>query len=107
MQRTSRLKRELQLLSAEPPPGASCWQTEARLDELQAQIVGGADTPHEGGSSEFKYNKPLYLEKAKELTAEHAIQKNKTLVFATLEILSIHEQLVTLQRERKPRICII
>uniref|UniRef100_A0A672S858 Ubiquitin-conjugating enzyme E2 T n=1 Tax=Sinocyclocheilus grahami TaxID=75366 RepID=A0A672S858_SINGR len=186
MQRTSRLKRELQLLSAEPPPGASCWQTEGRLDQLQArqsglvtfhtdyiaqlllnpdstalllfdiEIVGGADTPYEGGvftldiniperypfeppkmrfltpiyhpnidnagricldalklppkgawrpalnistlltsiqllmaepnpddplmadiSSEFKYNKPLYLEKAKKWTAEHAIQKNK------------------------------
>uniref|UniRef100_A0A671L932 Ubiquitin-conjugating enzyme E2 T n=1 Tax=Sinocyclocheilus anshuiensis TaxID=1608454 RepID=A0A671L932_9TELE len=146
MQRISRLKRELQLLSAEPPPGVSCWQTEGRVDELQAQIVGGASTPHEGGvypfeppkmrfltpiyhpnidnagricldalklppkgawrpslnistmltsiqllmaesnpddplmadiSLEFKYNKPLYLEKAKKWTAEHAIQKNK------------------------------
>ncbi|ROL23531.1 Ubiquitin-conjugating enzyme E2 T, partial [Anabarilius grahami] len=28
-------------------------------------------------SSEFKYNKPLDLEKAKKWTAEHAIQKNK------------------------------
>ncbi|XP_043079945.1 ubiquitin-conjugating enzyme E2 T [Puntigrus tetrazona] len=156
MQRASRLKRELQLLSAEPPPGLSCWQTEGRLDELRAQIVGGASTPYEGGvftleiniperypfeppkmrfltpiyhpnidnagricldalklppkgawrpslnistvltsiqllmtepnpddplmadiSSEFKYNKALYLEKAKKWTAEHAIQKNK------------------------------
>ncbi|ROL23526.1 Ubiquitin-conjugating enzyme E2 T [Anabarilius grahami] len=139
MQRISRLKREMQLLSAEPPPGVSCWQIEERVDELQAQIVGGANTPYEGGvftleiniperypfeppkmrfqtpiyhpnidnagricldalklppkllmsepnpddplmadiSSEFKYNKPLYLEKAKKRTAEHAIQKNK------------------------------
>lgn len=37
MQRVSRLKRELQLLSAEPPPGVSCWQMEGRLDELQAR----------------------------------------------------------------------
>ncbi|KAI7794708.1 ubiquitin-conjugating enzyme E2 T [Triplophysa rosa] len=156
MQRISRLKRELQLLSDEPPPGVSCWQVEGRLDELQAQIVGGSSTPYEGGvftleikiperypfeppkmrfltpiyhpnidnagricldalkfppkgawrpslnistvltsiqllmaepnpddplmadiSSEFKYNKPLYLEKAKKWTTEHAIQKNK------------------------------
>ncbi|XP_056589581.1 ubiquitin-conjugating enzyme E2 T [Triplophysa dalaica] len=156
MQRISRLKRELQLLSAEPPPGVSCWQVEGRLDELQAQIVGLSSTPYEGGvftleikiperypfeppkmrfltpiyhpnidnagricldalklppkgawrpslnistvltsiqllmaepnpddplmadiSSEFKYNKPLYLEKAKKWTTEHAIQKNK------------------------------
>uniref|UniRef100_A0A8C1QZJ1 Ubiquitin-conjugating enzyme E2 T n=1 Tax=Cyprinus carpio TaxID=7962 RepID=A0A8C1QZJ1_CYPCA len=161
MQRISRLKRELQLLSAEPPPGVSCWQTEGRVDELQAQIVGGANTPYEGGvftleiniperypfeppkmrfltpiyhpnidnagricldalklppkgawrpalnistllssiqllmaepnpddplmadiSSEFKYNKPLYLEKAKKWTAEHAVQKNKGCVEA-------------------------
>lgn len=37
MQRISRLKREMQLLSAEPPPGVSCWQTEGRVDELQAR----------------------------------------------------------------------
>jgi len=37
MQRTSRLKREMQLLSAEPPPGVSCWQVEERLDQLQAR----------------------------------------------------------------------
>nr|XP_055044303.1 ubiquitin-conjugating enzyme E2 T isoform X2 [Misgurnus anguillicaudatus] len=123
MQRISRLKRELQLLAAEPPPGVSCWQMEGRVDELQAQIVGGSSTPYEGGvftleiklperypfeppkisfltpiyhpnidnagricldalklppkSSEFKYNKALYLEKAKKWTTEHAVQKNK------------------------------
>ncbi|XP_065142470.1 ubiquitin-conjugating enzyme E2 T [Paramisgurnus dabryanus] len=156
MQRISRLKRELQLLAAEPPPGVSCWQMEGRVDELQAQVVGGSSTPYEGGvftleikiperypfeppkicfltpiyhpnidnagricldalklppkgawrpslnistvltsiqllmaepnpddplmadiSSEFKYNKALYLEKAKKWTAEHAVQKNK------------------------------
>ncbi|XP_056897921.1 ubiquitin-conjugating enzyme E2 T-like isoform X4 [Takifugu flavidus] len=49
MQRTSRLKRELQMLSTEPPPGITCWQTEERLDELRAQIVGGTETPYEGG----------------------------------------------------------
>jgi len=32
---------------------------------------------HTFQSSEFKYNKPLYLEKAKNWTSEHAIQKNK------------------------------
>lgn len=37
MQRISRLKREMQLLSAEPPPGVSCWQIEERVDELQAR----------------------------------------------------------------------
>ncbi|XP_029689993.1 ubiquitin-conjugating enzyme E2 T isoform X3 [Takifugu rubripes] len=156
MQRTSRLKRELQMLSTEPPPGITCWQTEERLDELRAQIVGGTETPYEGGiftleikvperypfeppnirfltpiyhpnidnsgrichdalklppkgawrpslnistvltsiqllmaepnpddplmadiSSEFKYNKQLFTEKARKCTQEHAVQQNK------------------------------
>ena len=37
MQRASRLKRELQMLSTEPPPGISCWQDEERIDELRAR----------------------------------------------------------------------
>ncbi len=37
MQRMSRLKREMQLLSTEPPPGVSCWQIEGRVNELQAR----------------------------------------------------------------------
>ncbi|TKS77650.1 Ubiquitin-conjugating enzyme E2 T [Collichthys lucidus] len=159
MQRASRLKRELQMLSTEPPPGITCWQTEEKIDDLQAQIVGGTETPYEGGlfsleikvperypfeppkirfltpiyhpnidtsgrichdalklppkgawrpslnistvltsiqllmaepnpddplmadiSSEFKYNKPLFTEKAKKWTQEHAVQKNMGVV---------------------------
>lgn len=155
MQRVSRLKRELQMLSTEPPPGITCWQTEERMDDLRAQIVGGSETPYEGGlfsleikvperypfeppkirfltpiyhpnidnsgrichdalklppkgawkpslnistvltsiqllmaepnpddplmadiSSEFKYNKQLFMEKARKWTQEHAVQKN-------------------------------
>ncbi|XP_039739525.1 ubiquitin-conjugating enzyme E2 T isoform X3 [Pteropus medius] len=48
MQRASRLKRELQLLATEPPPGITCWQDTHR-DDLRAQILGGADTPYEKG----------------------------------------------------------
>lgn len=155
MLRIPRLKRELQMLSLEPPPGITCWQTED-VNVLRAQIVGGSETPYDGGvfsleikiperypleppnihfltpiyhpnidnfgrichdalklpptgawkpslnisavltsiqllmaepnpddplmadiSSEFKYNKQLFLEKAKKWTHEHAIQKNK------------------------------
>ncbi|XP_026188185.1 ubiquitin-conjugating enzyme E2 T [Mastacembelus armatus] len=155
MQRVSRLKRELQMLSTEPPPGVTCWQKEERIDDLRAQIVGGKETPYEGGifslevkvperypfeppairfltpiyhpnidssgrichdalklppkgawrpslnistvltsiqllmaepnpddplmadiSSEFKYNKQLFVEKARKWTQEHAVQKN-------------------------------
>lgn len=155
MQRTTRLKRELQMLTTEPPPGISCWQSDDQIDDLRAQIVGGANTPFEGGlfaleikiperypfeppkirfvtpiyhpnidnagricldalklppkgawrpslnistvltsiqllmaepnpddplmadiSSEFKYNKQVYLEKARSWTEKHAIQRN-------------------------------
>ncbi|KAM3871724.1 ubiquitin-conjugating enzyme E2 T [Diretmus argenteus] len=159
MQRASRLKRELQMLSTEPPPGITCWQTEEQVDDLRAQIVGGADTPYEAGlfsleikvperypfeppkmrfltpiyhpnidnagricldalklppkgawrpslnistvltsiqllmaepnpddplmadiSSEFKYNKELFLEKARKWTEKHAVQKHTGVV---------------------------
>ncbi|XP_040007960.1 ubiquitin-conjugating enzyme E2 T [Xiphias gladius] len=159
MQRASRLKRELQMLSTEPPPGITCWQTEERIDDLRAQLVGGTGTPYEGGlfsleikvperypfeppkmrfltpiyhpnidnsgrichdalklppkgawkpslnistvlssiqllmaepnpddplmadiSSEFKYNKQLFMEKARKWTQEHAVQKNTGVV---------------------------
>ncbi|MBN3309842.1 UBE2T enzyme, partial [Amia calva] len=49
MQKTSRLKRELQLLSTEPLPGISCWPNDGQIDDLRAQIVGGVNTPYEGG----------------------------------------------------------
>ncbi|XP_071372367.1 ubiquitin-conjugating enzyme E2 T [Centroberyx affinis] len=159
MQRASRLKRELQMLSTEPPPGITCWQTEEQMDDLRAQIVGGAGTPYGGGlfsleikvperypfeppkirfltpiyhpnidnsgrichdalklppkgawkpslnistvltsiqllmaepnpddplmadiSSEFKYNKQLFMEKATKWTEKHAVQKNMGVV---------------------------
>ncbi|XP_062314277.1 ubiquitin-conjugating enzyme E2 T isoform X1 [Osmerus eperlanus] len=155
MQKISRLKRELQLLTTEPPPGIMCWQTEGQMDDLRAHIIGGSGTPFEGGvflleikvperypfeppqiryltpiyhpnidnagrichdalklppkgawkpslniptvltflqlmmaepnpddplmadiSSEFKYNKQLYLDKARKWTQKHAMQKN-------------------------------
>lgn len=37
MQRASRLKRELQMLSTEPPPGITCWQNEDHIDDLRAR----------------------------------------------------------------------
>ncbi|NP_001080105.1 ubiquitin-conjugating enzyme E2 T isoform X1 [Xenopus laevis] len=49
MQRVSRLKRELQLLNKEPPPGVICWQNESNMDDLRAQIIGGSGSPYEGG----------------------------------------------------------
>ncbi|KAM6165169.1 ubiquitin-conjugating enzyme E2 T [Erethizon dorsatum] len=49
MQRASRLKRELQMLATEPPPGITCWQEKDQMDDLRAQILGGANTPYEKG----------------------------------------------------------
>lgn len=153
------MKRELQMLSTEPPPGITCWQTEDQIDDLRAQILGGSGTPYDGGvfslevkiperypfeppkirfltpiyhpnidnsgrichdalklppkgawkpslnistvltsiqllmaepnpddplmadiSSEFKYNKHLFMEKARKWTQEHAVQKNSGVV---------------------------
>ncbi|XP_020370414.1 ubiquitin-conjugating enzyme E2 T isoform X2 [Rhincodon typus] len=49
MQRTSRLKKEMQLLASQPPPGVSCWQNNDQMDDLRAQILGSVDSPYEGG----------------------------------------------------------
>ncbi|KAM8812632.1 ubiquitin-conjugating enzyme E2 T [Rhynchonycteris naso] len=49
MQRASRLKRELSLLATEPPPGITCWPERDQMDDLRAQIIGGANTPYEKG----------------------------------------------------------
>ncbi|KAM4609799.1 ubiquitin-conjugating enzyme E2 T [Polymixia lowei] len=177
MQRTSRLKRELQMLSTEPPPGITCWQTQEQIDQLRAQIVGGEGTPYEGGlfsleikvperypfeppnirfvtpiyhpnidnagrichdalklppkgawrpslnistvltsiqllmaepnpddplmadiSSEFKYNKQLFVEKARNWTEKHAVQKNMGVVESDKEN-SPHQKASTRKRE--------
>ncbi|XP_067586054.1 ubiquitin-conjugating enzyme E2 T [Pseudorca crassidens] len=58
MQRASRLKRELSLLAAEPPPGITCWQDGDRMEDLRAQILGGADTPYEKGVFKLEVNIP-------------------------------------------------
>lgn len=49
MQRASRLKRELDQLATEPPPGITCWQDSDQMGDLRAQILGGANTPYEKG----------------------------------------------------------
>ncbi|XP_054837749.1 ubiquitin-conjugating enzyme E2 T [Eublepharis macularius] len=59
MQRASRLRRELHLLTTEPPPGITCWQNESGLDHLRAQILGSADTPYEKGVFDLEVLVPL------------------------------------------------
>ncbi|XP_015271090.1 PREDICTED: ubiquitin-conjugating enzyme E2 T [Gekko japonicus] len=59
MQRASRLKRELHLLTTEPPPGITCWQNEGHLDYLRAQILGSSDTPYEKGVFDLEVVVPV------------------------------------------------
>nr|XP_044992523.1 ubiquitin-conjugating enzyme E2 T [Jaculus jaculus] len=49
MQKASRLKKELYMLATDPPPGITCWQEKDQVDDLRAQILGGANTPYEKG----------------------------------------------------------
>ncbi|XP_034866208.1 ubiquitin-conjugating enzyme E2 T isoform X2 [Mirounga leonina] len=58
MQRASRLNRELNLLATEPPPGITCWQDKDKMDDLQAQILGAADTPYEKGVFKLEVSIP-------------------------------------------------
>lgn len=48
-QHSSRLKKELQMLSRDPPFGVSCWQKGDSMTCLEAKIQGAKDTPYEGG----------------------------------------------------------
>nr|CAB3267454.1 ubiquitin-conjugating enzyme E2 T-like [Phallusia mammillata] len=49
MQRTLRLKREIQMLTTHPPPCISCWLEEPDKFHLKAQIIGCEGTPYENG----------------------------------------------------------
>ncbi|XP_045176867.2 ubiquitin-conjugating enzyme E2 T-like isoform X2 [Mercenaria mercenaria] len=49
MQRTARMKKEIQMLTESPPYGISCWPNGDSIDRLEAIILGGEDTPYSGG----------------------------------------------------------
>ncbi|XP_072044997.1 ubiquitin-conjugating enzyme E2 T-like isoform X2 [Amphiura filiformis] len=49
MQRSARMKRELEMLEKDPPPHISCWAKDDKIDHLEAQILGGEKTPYAGG----------------------------------------------------------
>ena len=36
MQRSTRMERELNILTQEPPPGISCWTVDDQIDKLEA-----------------------------------------------------------------------
>ncbi|KAK6190291.1 hypothetical protein SNE40_002196 [Patella caerulea] len=58
MQRAARMKRELKMLSENPPFGISCWPKEDKIDLLEAQIVGGEGTPYEKGIFKLEIQLP-------------------------------------------------
>ncbi|KDR11908.1 ubiquitin-conjugating enzyme E2 T-like isoform X3 [Zootermopsis nevadensis] len=49
MNKSFRLKRELEYITKSPPPGISCVPKGDSLDVLDASIVGIKDTPYESG----------------------------------------------------------
>jgi ubiquitin-conjugating enzyme E2 T len=57
-----RMARELSLLSTSPPPGVAAWPREdgsaARLDALDAEIVGAPGTPYAGGVFRLRVSIP-------------------------------------------------
>ncbi|KAK2181932.1 hypothetical protein NP493_376g03021 [Ridgeia piscesae] len=58
MQRTARMKRELQQLEQSPPHGVSCWMKNDSIEQLEAQIVGPTGTPYEGGIFQLEIDVP-------------------------------------------------
>ena len=45
----SRMNKELDRLKKDPPHGITCWPVEGHLNHLEAKLLGGEDTPYEGG----------------------------------------------------------
>lgn len=39
MQRSTRMERELNILTKEPPPGISCWMVNDQIDKLEAGVL--------------------------------------------------------------------
>lgn len=45
----SRMSKEVERLKKEPPHGVTCWPKDGRLNHLEVKILGGENTPYEGG----------------------------------------------------------
>lgn len=45
----SRMKKELERLKKDPPHGVTCWCKQGKLNNLEANLLGGEGTPYEGG----------------------------------------------------------
>lgn len=57
-QRLSRMKKELEFLTKEPPFGVSCWPQGGKLNCLEARLQGPQGTPYEGGVFKLEINIP-------------------------------------------------
>ncbi len=57
-QKLSRMRKEVQMLTNDPPFGVSCWPKEGKLDCLEAKLQGAQETPYEGGTFKLEINIP-------------------------------------------------
>ena len=58
VQRLSRMKKELEMLTKDPPFGVSCWSQGGKLNCLEARLQGPQGTPYEGGIFKLEINIP-------------------------------------------------
>ena len=57
-QRLSRMKKELEMLTKDPPFGVSCWLQGGKLNCLEARLQGPQGTPYTGGIFKLEINIP-------------------------------------------------
>lgn len=63
--RTRRMAKEIDILSSSPPPGIAAWPHDKHgdggehLNELEAEIIGAADTPYAGGVFRLRVSIPV------------------------------------------------
>ncbi len=58
MIRSVRIAKELSRFETEPPPGVSCWIKTDSVDQLQAQIIGGDESPYADGVFKLEIQVP-------------------------------------------------
>jgi ubiquitin-conjugating enzyme E2 T len=53
-----RLQKEIEMLSRDPGPGITVWQTADNVNELNAQIIGPEESPYASGVFSLVLNIP-------------------------------------------------
>jgi ubiquitin-conjugating enzyme E2 T len=56
--RLARVRKELEQLSRDPPPGVAAWPADGALDAFQAVVQGPEGSPYEGGSFRLQLGLP-------------------------------------------------